>query len=64
MLFACFVTKNSVDAALQEQLHTFWDVLSWGNLNPKQEYKHVLQLTKKNDDRRRAFKIAQKAIAK
>jgi hypothetical protein len=40
MQLANFVTEPSVDAALQEQQHTFWDAPSWGN--PKQEYKHVL----------------------
>ncbi len=60
MQLANFVAEPSVDAALHEQQYTFWDVPSWGN--PKQEYKHVLISTKKDDDRSGAFKFAQKAI--
>ena len=45
MLFACFVTKPTLAAALPEPLHISWDVLSWAKT--KQEYSHVLQSTKK-----------------
>ena len=41
MLFACFVTKPILAAALPEPLHISWDVLSWAKT--KQEYSHVLQ---------------------
>ena len=45
MLVAGLVTIFSVVAALPEQLHISWRVLSWANI--KQEYKHVLQSTKR-----------------
>ena len=45
MLVACFARKASVVAALPEQLHIFWCALSWAKA--KQEYKHVLQSTKR-----------------
>ena len=35
MRFECFVTKTSVVAALPEQLHISWRVLSWAKI--KQE---------------------------
>ena len=53
LLFACFLTKPTVAAALPEPLHISWDVLSWAKT--KQEYSHVLQSTKKDDDRRAAL---------
>jgi hypothetical protein len=57
MLFACFATKLSLDAALQEQRHTVW-VLG----QSKAGIQACSAINKKDDDRRGAFKIAQKAI--
>ena len=60
MLFACFVRKRSVAAALPEQLHISLRVLSWAKTTAGVQL--CAAVNKKDDDRRAALLKTQKRI--